>query len=91
MAMATTKASKWGNSIGVRLPVRAAARAGIVEGTVLSVEATEKSVTLAPAKRVKADRIPRYSLKKLLRGITPENLNRDDEWLNAEPVGRELW
>ena len=89
--IATTKAAKWGNSIGVRLPLRAAARAGITEGMELSVEATEKQVTLTPAKRKKSARAPRLSLDKLIANIRPENLNRDDEWLSMKPVGKEIW
>ena len=88
--IATTKAAKWGNSIGVRLPLRAAARAGIAEGTELSVEANEKYVTLTPARSKKKIRAARFSLDALIANVRPENLNRDDEWLNAPSVGKEI-
>ena len=87
----TTKVSKWGNSLGIRLPARSAARAGISDETILIVESTEGVMTLKPTRSKKPARASRLSLDTLIANIRPANLNRDDEWLNMPSVGKEIW
>ena len=86
----TTKVSKWGNSLGIRLPARSAARAGISDDTILTVESTAETVTLRPVRKQRKPRASRFSLDALIANVRPGNLNRDDEWLNAPPVGKEI-
>ena len=45
---------------------------------------------MANKKILHPKRIPRYSLKKLLKGLTSRNLNIDREWLDAPPVVKEI-
>ena len=87
----TKQIVQWGNSLGVRIPKDAAARAGISRGSSVFIKAEPGKITLVPS-RVIRDRtqVPRYSLKKLLRGVTPKTLNRDEEFMNAPPIGREI-
>ena len=87
----TTKVSKWGNSLGIRLPARSAARAGITDDTVLTVESGPETLTLRPVRERKKPRSSRFSLDALIANIRPANLNRDDEWLNMKSVGKEIW
>jgi len=84
-----TKVTEWGNSLGVRISRRDAARAGLVQGSRVVVKALPGRITLVVDARPKKTDIPQYSLKKLLRGITPKKVARDDVFLNAPPIGRE--
>ena len=81
-----TKASKWGNSLGVRLPARSAARAGISNETILSVESSNDVVIL----RKVPQRKPR-TLKELLKRVRPARDKEAAEWLTMKPVGKEVW
>ena len=90
--MATeTKVASWGNSLGVRIGRYDAMRAGISRGSLVRIKAEPGKITLVSSRPERdAYTIPRYSIKKLLRGVTPKNLNRDEEWLNEAPMGREI-
>ena len=91
MVQTTKQVMWWGNSLGVRIPKDAAARAGISHGSSIHIKAEPGKITLIPSRTfVDTKKIPRYSLKKLLRGVTPKNLNRDEEFMNAPSVGREI-
>ncbi len=86
-----TAVASWGNSLGVRIGRRDAERAGISRGSVVRVKAEPGKITLTSSRPIQNMKsIPRYSLEKLLRGVTPKNLNRDEEFLDAPPVGREI-
>lgn len=82
----TTKAARWGNSLGVRLPARSAARAGISDDTILSVESSEDVVIL---RKVRERKRPR-TLKELLKRVRPARDKEATEWLRVEPVGKEI-
>lgn len=82
-----TKVSKWGNSLGIRLPARSAARAGISEETTLSVESREDVVIL----RKVAKRNKQKSLKELLKHVRPIQDTETAPWLSMQPVGKEVW
>ncbi|MHB8432445.1 MAG: AbrB/MazE/SpoVT family DNA-binding domain-containing protein [Candidatus Tyrphobacter sp.] len=73
--------SRWGNSLGVRLPKDALARARLREGDALLVEVTEEGLLLRAAAR--------SNLEALLAAITPENLHGETE--TGNPVGQEPW
>jgi antitoxin MazE len=77
-----SRISKWGNSLGLRIPEEAAKAASLREGDL--VEIVEEAGTL------RIVRIPEIDIHALIAAITPENLNRDEEWINAESVGREI-
>ncbi|HEX3884097.1 MAG TPA: AbrB/MazE/SpoVT family DNA-binding domain-containing protein [Stellaceae bacterium] len=73
--------SRWGNSLGLRVPKDVAARAGLVEGTRVEVEAfSDGRIVVTPSRR-------RFTLEELLAGMTPDKKHplEDDG-----PVGKEL-
>jgi antitoxin MazE len=80
---------KWGNSLGVRIPKSIAEAGGLKMDQEINIEAIEGKIVLTPV--VHAEE---YSLKALLRQCPPESLALDDEdrqWLDDEPVGKEVW
>jgi len=80
--MATVQ--KWGNSLGIRIPRELAAGVGLSEGKQVTIEKHGDALTL------RAVKIPRYSLKQLLKDMKPMKLSREDrEWLNFPPRGKE--
>ncbi len=78
--MATT-ISRWGNSLGIRLPKEALERADLHEGDILSIESTEHGLLLRPADL--------SALDDLVAAITPENLHGDLS--TGVAVGNEVW
>ena len=86
-AKETTKVSKWGNSLGVRLSARSAARAGISSDTILTVESGEDVVIL---RKVRERKRPR-TLKELLKHVRPLRKKEAAQWIGMEPVGKEIW
>ena len=83
----TTKVSKWGNSLGIRLSARSAARAGISDNTILIVESNAHAVTLRPVREHKKLR----TLKELLKHVRPIRDREVVEWLSMKHVGKEVW
>ena len=76
---------KWGNSLAVRIPRKLAESMGISEGKQVTVEREGNVLTVRPV------RIPRYSLKELLKDMKPFKLSKEDkEWLDMPPVGEEI-
>ena len=75
------RVSKWGNTLGVRLPREIAARAGIGEGARIDMEAfADGRIVITPSRR-------RFTIEELVAGMTPEN----EQPLEADgPVGDEL-
>ena len=74
--------SRWGNSIGVRIPRSVLDQSRLHEGDTVSVTvAPDGSVVLRPAQR--------RDLAMLLNAITPENLH--GETFADRPVGAEVW
>ena len=74
--------SKWGNSLGVRIPKAVAMEVGLDEGANVDVRVSGKNLVLAPARRD-------YSLRELVAGITSKNRHREIDW--DMPVGDEIW
>jgi antitoxin MazE len=77
-----TQVSKWGNSLGVRIPKACAKELGLVEGTTVDVKVSGGKLVLAPARRD-------YNLEELVAGITPKNRHTETDW--GTPVGKEIW
>ncbi len=80
MQKTTTAVTRWGNSLGVRLPQGVAKSAGLREGSRVDVSFENDAVVMRRAK-------PRYKLDELLDQITPENIHPLID--SGEPVGRE--
>jgi antitoxin MazE len=74
---------KWGNSASVRIPaaVMQAAKLRLDQ----SVDVREESGRIV----IEPIRPNEFSLEKLLKGITPDNLHEEINF--GEPVGREVW
>jgi antitoxin MazE len=65
---------KWGNSLAVRLPRALANEAHITAGVQVELVPTKEGLL------IKRTRRQRYSLAKLVAGITPENLHPETDW-----------
>jgi antitoxin MazE len=73
--------SKWGNSLGVRVPREIAVRAGLGEGQRVEMEGyADGRIVITPSRR-------RFTIEELVASMTPENEHplEDDG-----PVGDEL-
>lgn len=78
--------SRWGNSLGIRIPKEVASRAGLSEGAQVEIEARHGEVVISPLK----PRL-RYSLEELLTGVTPEEAHASSSEVDWGPdVGREI-
>ncbi|MFL9825454.1 AbrB/MazE/SpoVT family DNA-binding domain-containing protein [Rhodoplanes sp. SY1] len=80
------KVSKWGNSLGVRLPKAAADAAGLTEGSEVDVVVEGRELRLKPAAR-----IPRYRLADMMAEMDrlgPENRPPLVDW--GPDVGAEI-
>ena len=73
--------TKWGNSLGVRIPRTLAEKVGLAEGTPIVFEADDGAIVIR--------RKSKYSLETLLAQVTPQNLH--GEVKTGRPVGREVW
>lgn len=78
-----TKAQKWGNSLAVRIPRPFAEETGLENGSSIELSLEEGRLILSPSTETS------YTLKKLLQGITPENVHGELD--RGRPVGREVW
>jgi antitoxin MazE len=77
------KISKWGNSLGVRLPRAAIEATGFAEGAQLELEIDGRELRLKPARPVK-----RYRLEDLVAEMKPENQPALVDW--GPDVGAEI-
>lgn len=75
-----THVTKWGNSLGIRIPRLLAQKAGFTEGTAVDFEVEEDALIL---------RRKSYNLEQLLARVTPQNI--PGEVKTGPPVGREIW
>jgi antitoxin MazE len=73
--------SRWGNSLGLRIPKDIAIRAGLREGTRVDIEIEGDRIIIAPAQ-------PRYVLAELLKGMTAEAMREAFDW--GPDKGREI-
>jgi antitoxin MazE len=81
--MATmTQLSKWGNSLGLRLPKSVAREVRLGEGDTVQVSVDNGTIVIRPTR-------PRYSLDDLVRGITRKNRHDESDWGNK--LGNEVW
>ena len=78
----TTQVSKWGNSLGLRLPKSVAVEARLGEGDAVDVSVERGAIVIRPAR-------PKYSLDALVKGITRDNRHGETDW--GKPAGNEAW
>jgi antitoxin MazE len=65
--------SKWGNSLGLRVPKEVAARVGLREGARVDIEARGQQILISVAR-------PIYDLDELLEGMTPGAMHAAFDW-----------
>jgi antitoxin MazE len=78
----TTQVSKWGNSLGLRLPKSVAREAQLGEGDTVDVSVDNGTIVIRPSR-------PRYSLDDLVGRINPRNRHDESDW--GRPFGHEVW
>jgi antitoxin component of MazEF toxin-antitoxin module len=59
--------NRWGNSLGVRIPLSVATELGFKIGTVVDVTIEDSRAIISPVKK-------KYTLAELLEGVTPDLL-----------------
>ncbi|MBV9549566.1 MAG: AbrB/MazE/SpoVT family DNA-binding domain-containing protein [Alphaproteobacteria bacterium] len=74
--------SRWGNSLGLRVPSDMARRLGLSAGTAVEIEARDDGALVV----TKARR--RYTLEELVAGMTPDNAH--PALVDDAPRGEEL-
>ncbi len=73
--------SKWGNSLGLRMPRELARRLGVAEGSQVEMEVSRGRLVISPVEA-------RPDLAELVAGITPQNLH--GETAAGRAVGAEV-
>jgi len=78
---------KWGNSASVRIPASIMASARLEIDQTVEVREDNGRIVIEPV------RAPVYTLEELLAEMDySEPLSAEDrEWLDAPPVGKEVW
>lgn len=71
---------KWGNSLGVRIPMQLAKKLKIHAGSIVNLEIEEGKLIIRP---------PQYDLESMLKKITPENQHH--QMLDDGQMGKEEW
>ena len=80
---------KWGNSLAARIPRAIAESSNLHLDQTVDIEAVDGKIVITPL-TVKKE----YKLDDLLRQCKAETMRvdrEDREWLDNEPVGREVW
>ncbi|MDL1963667.1 MAG: AbrB/MazE/SpoVT family DNA-binding domain-containing protein [Deltaproteobacteria bacterium] len=80
---------KWGNSLATRIPRAVVKSIDLHLNQDVDIEAINGRIIITPIKKKKE-----YKLEELLSQCTPESMKltqEDQEWLKAEPVGKEVW
>ena len=73
---------KWGRSLAIRIPADLARRLKITAGAVVDIRIEGDSIVITPRHP------PKYSLREMLRGITPDKVHPEIDW--GPDVGREI-
>ena len=76
------KVSRWGNSLGVRIPKQLADEVSLKEGDDIEIYREENQLIIKAQK-------PQYTLEQLLEGMSKEHLHGEVDW--GEAVGKEIW
>ncbi len=80
---------KWGNSLATRIPKAVVESIGLHLDQEIEIEAVNGRIIITPLKEKKE-----YKLEELLSQCKSGSMNltsEDQEWLNADPVGKEVW
>jgi antitoxin MazE len=80
-----TKVQKWGNSQGVRVPLRLLEEAKISLGDEVDVTVQEGQLIVSPSPRIRG----KYRLEDLVARMPEGYEPVEEDW--GGPVGREAW
>jgi antitoxin MazE len=80
-----TRVQKWGNSQGVRVPLKLLEEVEIAVGDEVDVTVQDGRIVVAPSQRVRG----RYRLEDLLAKIPEDYEPSEEDW--GPPLGREVW
>jgi antitoxin MazE len=80
-----TRVQKWGNSQGVRVPLRLLEETRIAVGDEVDITVREGCLVVAPSHRVRG----KYRLEDLLAQLPADYAPAEEDW--GSPVGREEW
>lgn len=75
-----SRIQKWGNSLGLRIPVQLAKQFHLQPGSSVTIKVENNRMIIEP---------PKYDLDTMLKGITAKNLHH--LMLEDEPRGNEEW
>ncbi len=71
---------KWGNSLGLRIPMQLAKQLKLHQGSPVNIEIDDGRIIIQS---------PKYNLDTMLKDITPKNQHR--QILDDEQRGNEVW
>ncbi len=74
---------KWGNSLGIRVPMPIVKELQLSEGVELKISTTDGKLIIEPQTTI------HYDLDSLLDGVNEDNLH--GETLTGNFVGKEVW
>lgn len=77
-----SKITRWGNSLGIRIPKQLAEQIQLNEGDEIKISREENRLILTPQRK-------KYTLAELLEGMGEEHLHSEVDW--GESVGMEQW
>lgn len=77
----SVRISKWGNSLGIRIPKAFLQSTGLAEGSEVEIGISGGRLVLTPVAR-------EYDLEELAGQITAENRHGETDW--GTPVGHEI-
>jgi antitoxin MazE len=73
--------SKWGNSLGLRLPKALTAEIGMSEGQKVEVRAEGGRIIVEPVRK-------KLTMEQMMENVTPEAMREAWDW--GDDVGREI-
>ena len=79
----TTTIQKWGNSLGLRLPLELTRKYGLRQGSAVRIVAAKENIMLEPLSA------PRLNLKAMLGKMSKKNLHQELSW--GKRIGKEIW
>ena len=74
--------AKWGNSLGVRIPMQIAKQINLQEGTSITFTVVDGGLMIKPDKK-------KYTLDDLLAGMSLDHVHSEIDM--GQPVGNEIW
>ena len=75
------KIQKWGNSLGIRIPIGITKELSLKNGSIVDIAESENQIVIKPVKK--------RTLEDLLSKVTDDNVH--DEFDFGKPLGKEVW